>query len=441
MAFLGMRGTGDWETGQDPENWNEMVMFEFPNGDAPVTAILGMMDAEQITSTVHNWWEETDPAMAGAVSNIYVNSAMTTAYVYATHQVTFGIANATVYVKVAAAVAQEMNGGATVLLIDTDRPDAAVLGKVTAVLVNGANSRLTVKLEEADDNGAAAATYNLSTVDYIQISGHKQAQGSPIPTSVHYNPSPFSNYAQILEEPFNITRTARKTKLRTEAQYEADKRKANYRLAKKREMAFLNGVLSTRTGDNGEPELGMQGIIPALRAYEAANSLGLISDYRYDTDFAGKTWKQGGEDWLDAKLEVYSRWAPGEVMGLIGSTAAAGINTLAKAGGQIQLEPGPNNAYGMKTRTYVAEVVCHLKTHPMFSRYAYSRGRMLLFDPGNIKRKFIDDVFFKPDPNKDQGGSASFDGTNESFLVEETLEYNFPKQFLLLEGVGSDSEL
>lgn len=436
-----MRGTGDWEDGQDPQDWNEMVMYEFPNGDAPVTAILGMMGGDQISNTVHNWWEETDPAMGGTVAGVYVNSAMSTAYVYATHQAAFGIANATIYVKVAAAVAQEFNAGAQVLLVDTDRPDAAVLGKVTGVLVNGAASRLTVKLDEADDNGAAAATYNLSTVDYVQISGHKQAQGAPLPTSVHYNPTLYTNYAQILEEPFNITRTARKTKLRTEAQYEADKRKANYRLAKKREMAFLNGVLSTRTGDNGEPELGMQGLIPAIRAYEASNSFGLVSDYRYDTDFAGKTWKQGGEDWLDKQFEIFSRWAPGEVMGVMGSTAAKGINTLAKAGGQVQLEPGPNNAYGMKTRTYVAEVVAHLKTHPLFSRYAYSRARMLLMDPSNIKRKFIDDVFFKEDPNKDKAGSSSYDGTNESFLVEETLEYNFLKQFMLLEGVGEDNAL
>lgn len=436
-----MRGTGDWETGQDPQNWNEMVMYEFPNGDAPVTAILGMMASEEISNSVHNWWEETDPAMGGAVTSIYINSGLSTEYVYATHQATFGIANATIYAKVAAAVAQECNAGAQALLIDTDRPDAAVLGKITGVLVNGDSSRLTIKLEEADDNGADATNYNLATVDYVQISGHKQPQGAPLPTSVHYNPTLHTNYTQILEEPFNITRTARKTKLRTEEQYEADKRKANYRLAKKRELAFLNGVLSTTTGDNGEPELGMQGIIPAIRAYEAANSLGLVSDYRYDTNYAGKTWKQGGEDWLDEKLEIFSRWAPSEVLGIMGSGAARGINTLAKAGGQIQLEPGPNDAYGMKTRTYVAEVVAHLKTHPLFSRYTYSRGRILLMAPENIKRKFIDDVHFKPDPLKDQGGASSFDGTNESFLVEETLEYNFLKQFLLLEGVGENNLL
>ena len=44
--FLGMRGTGDWVTNQRPENWRQQFFKLYPNGDAPLTAILSMLDEE-----------------------------------------------------------------------------------------------------------------------------------------------------------------------------------------------------------------------------------------------------------------------------------------------------------------------------------------------------------------------------------------------------------
>ena len=47
-VFLGMRGTGDFTvTGQRPENWREMILYLYPNGKAPLTAIMSMMKSEK----------------------------------------------------------------------------------------------------------------------------------------------------------------------------------------------------------------------------------------------------------------------------------------------------------------------------------------------------------------------------------------------------------
>ena len=437
MAFLGMRGTGDWESGQDPQNWRETILYEFPNGDAPLTAILSMMESEQINSTVHNWWLEVDPTMGGAVTGVYVDAGMSTAYSYSTHQATFGVKGATIYLKVAEAVAQEVNGGAELRLLDVDRPDAAVMGKCTGVLLNGASSRISVRLLEADDNGADPSSYNLSTVDYMQISGHVQPQGAALPDAVHYNPTLYTNYTQILEEPFKLTRTARKTRLRSGDQYQQDKIKTLQRISKKLELTFLNSVLSSSTGDNGEPELTMQGIIPMIRELAPSN----VADFRYDTDFAGKSWKAGGQDFLDKMIELLSRWGASERLALIGSGAARGIDQLAKTYGNINLEPGPNNTYGMHVTTWVGQITLHLKVHPLFSRIEADRYKMLILDPKNIKYLYIDDLYFKEDPTKDKAGNNSFDGTNESYLAECTLEYDFPNEFGLLDGIGQDNNL
>lgn len=437
MAFLGMRGTGTWETGQDPQSWRERILYQFPNGDTPLTAVTSMIASREIKNTIHNWWIELDPTMGGDVANVYINAAMSTAYVYATHQAAYGIAGATVYVKVAAAVAKEMNAGAEVRLIDKDYPESVVIGKVTDVNVNGANSRLAVKLSEADDNGTAS--YSLATVDYIQIAGHIQPQGAPLPDSIHYNPTPYSNYTQIFEEVFKMTRTARQTELRTGDQYQQDKIKTLQRMAKKMELAMIHGIKTTGTGANGEPELTMQGIIDWVRTNMPTH----VQDYRYDTDFTGKAWTAsgGGEDFMDKMVEILGRWGPSERLALCGSGAMDGISKLAKANSHIHIAPGPKDAYGINITTWYGQVTLHLMRAPLFSRFEVDRYKMLIFDPKDVEYLYIDDVHFKEDPSKDKAGPSAIDGTQESFLAEATLEFGPAENFALLDGIGKANAL
>ena len=43
-AFLGMRGNGDWsDTDMRPKSWMDGVLWLYPNGDAPLTALLAKM--------------------------------------------------------------------------------------------------------------------------------------------------------------------------------------------------------------------------------------------------------------------------------------------------------------------------------------------------------------------------------------------------------------
>jgi hypothetical protein len=46
-AFLGMRGNGDWVTDQRPKNWRETMLFLYPNGSMPLTAIMSKMKSEK----------------------------------------------------------------------------------------------------------------------------------------------------------------------------------------------------------------------------------------------------------------------------------------------------------------------------------------------------------------------------------------------------------
>jgi len=46
--FLGMRGTGEWVADQRPMNWRQQILKLYPNGQAPLTAILSMMGSKQV---------------------------------------------------------------------------------------------------------------------------------------------------------------------------------------------------------------------------------------------------------------------------------------------------------------------------------------------------------------------------------------------------------
>lgn len=48
MPVLGLRGTGSFTvTGQRPENWREKTLQLFPNGTAPLCALLSMLKSEK----------------------------------------------------------------------------------------------------------------------------------------------------------------------------------------------------------------------------------------------------------------------------------------------------------------------------------------------------------------------------------------------------------
>lgn len=53
-GFLGMRGTGDWVTDQRPMNWRQQILKLYPNGSAPLTAILSMMGSQKVDDPQSN---------------------------------------------------------------------------------------------------------------------------------------------------------------------------------------------------------------------------------------------------------------------------------------------------------------------------------------------------------------------------------------------------
>lgn len=413
---LGMRGNGDWVTDQRPKNWREQILFLYPNGEAPLTAILAALKSEGVDDPEFNWWTKTLPAQGGAVTNVYTDVAMTTAYVSG------GVAGDTVFIKVAAAVADEFRAGHQALLRDASDLDVDCNAKVTSVIINGASSQIACKLLEADDNSSSG---DISDCDRILIIGNINAEGAVMPTALSYDPVKWTNYTQIFRTSLSMTRTAMKTRLRTGSQKAEAKREALEMHSIEMEKALLYGIATEGIGSNGKPERTTQGLIAATKAG------GTSANYVTDSDYSGDSWLASGETWLDTTLEVIFRYGAQEKMAFVGSGTLLAVNNLAKQSGQMQLTP-MTTAFGIDVHKWITPFgTIALKTHPLFSYEAASRNAMLVFEPANIKERVIDQTQFI-----DRSGTTSKDGSEEEYLTEIGLEYKHPIAWGWLTGFG-----
>jgi hypothetical protein len=54
--ILGLRDTSTYNANRF-ENWRRMILYLYPNGKAPLTALLSLTEPEE-TDDAHFWWQE-----------------------------------------------------------------------------------------------------------------------------------------------------------------------------------------------------------------------------------------------------------------------------------------------------------------------------------------------------------------------------------------------
>ena len=432
--FLGMRGTGDWVANQRPESWRQQIMYLYPNGMAPLTAILSMMGSKRVDDPRFHWWTQEQSTVQGAVQAIATVADMSVPYAGG------GILGQTLFVQVTTTLANRVRAGHQILLRDASDYRVDVVGKVTDVARGAINSIMAVRLLEADDNSPAN---DLQDCDNFKIIGNINAEGAEMPDAIALNPVEVYNYTQIFRTPLSLTRTARKTTLRTGDSYQKAKSEALEMHSWEMELAFLWGIRTQNIGDNGKPERTTLGVINFIRQFAAAN----CDDYTLNATYAGTAWNAagGGGTWLRAMLEQIFRFGAEEKLCLCGSGALLGIEALAMAEGQMNLSTG-QKVYGMQIREWMTPFgSIYLKTHPLFSHDATTRNMMVIIEPKELEYKYIDDTTFygegKATQHPEGYGARRIDGTNEEYLTECGLEFGLPQKCAVLNGVGLNNTL
>jgi len=431
--FLGMRGNGDWVADQRPMNWRQQIMYLYPNGMAPLTAILSMMGSESVDDPQYHWWTQAMSSAGGDVAGVYTIADLSVPYAAG------GVAGDTLFVHVTDTNAfNRVRQGHEILLRDASDYRVDVVGKITEVHRAAAAEVYAVRLLENDDN---SPDHDLSDCDTFKIIGDVNPEGGEMPDAIALNPTKVYNYTQIFRSPLSITRTARKTRLRTGNQYQKAKSECLEMHSWLMELAFLWGIRTENIGDNGKPERTTMGVINFIRQYAAAN----CDDYTLNANYAGQTWAAGGETWFKAMLEQIFRYGAEEKLCLCGSGFLLGIDNLAMAGGQVNLQPA-QKTYGMQIRSWITPFgTIHMKTHPLFSYDLTTRYMGVLLEPKEMTYRYIDDTTFYGESSSKKHpegyGQRRIDGTNEEYLTECGLEFGLPQKCAVLNGVGLDNDL
>ena len=425
--FLGMRGTGDWVADQRPKNWRQQILKLYPNGSAPLTAMLSMMGSSSVDDAEFNWWTQEQSAVSGAVAGVYTLADLSVAYVNG------GVTGDTLFIQITSVLGMRVRTGHQILLRDASDYRVDVVGKITDVTRGNVNTVLAVKLLEDDDN---SADHDLSDCDNFKIIGNINPEGAEMPDAIALNPTKVYNFTQIFRTPLSMTRTALKTRLRTPNDYQKAKAEALEMHSWEMELAFLWGIRTENIGDNGKPERTTMGVINFIRQYAAAN----CDDYTLNTTYAGQSWTTGGETWLKNMLEQIFRYGSGEKLCLCGSGFLLGIDALAKASSQLNIMPGAKT-YGMQIKEWVTPFgSIYMKTHPLFSHDATTRNMAIIIEPKELGYRYIDDTsFFGESNSKDHPsgyGQRRIDGLNEEYLTECGLEFGLPQKCAVLNGVG-----
>lgn len=429
---FGMRGTGSFDvTGERPQNYRESLLRLYPNGDAPLTAILAKLKSEQTDDPTFHWYTKKYEAKAAtfAAGSIYTDALMASAYVSG------GITGDPLFVKSGSAFSKLARIGHMVVLRKASDHTTDVLARVVDVQRTGvdATSYVAVELLEADDNSSNG--FDLSDADTVFISGNINAEGGTRPEAISFKSTHHSNNTQIFRTAMDITRTARLTKYRTGEAYKELKRETLEVHSCELEDAFIWGKATEVTGSNGQPERTTQGIVDFIRTDAPTNVL----DYKYDATYTTQLWTQGGKTFMDNMFKTIFKYGKKERIALVGNGALLGIQQMVEANTLYHIEGG-TIGYGievLKLTTVFGKLSLILA--PRFAVEDSMSHSMLVLDTSNLIYRYITDTMFKEDKTEKEGGGTGVDGTREEFLTECGLEMHHPELFAYITGIGENN--
>jgi hypothetical protein len=400
----------------------------------PITAIMSKMSKEVTTDPEYKWKIKALANQRATVTGVYVDSALGTAYVKATHG---GAIDDLLYVTMSADDSKHFVAGKTVRMVDASHDDMTVVGLVTARVTNGANSYIAVQLQEADDNGAST---NLANCDVVYVLSSASEEGSTMPEAISYEGDWYYNYTQIHKTPLSITGTALNTRFRLGTSgYLEMKREALELHGIGLEKSALWGIRRETTGANGKPLRFTGGLDYWIRTNASGNVFNFVTDDDTGTGGAGlwngTAWRAGGEYWLDTQLEQVFRFGSTEKLAVCGSLALLHINRLVKNSASYQIA-NKATAYGIRVMEWNTPFgTIHIMRHPLMTYEATTRNLMYLLEPRLMKYRHVANRDTKFIKDTDSGEGAK-DGKDELFLTECGYEFHHPNAMAILSGFG-----
>lgn len=338
MAVAGLRGTGDWGTGERPQNFREMILWRNPNGAAPLLALTSKMRSETTNDPQFHWWEEELTPI-----RLQVNGVVTTV-TYTT-------------ITVDNSDAEDLVIG-DVLMVEkaTVTTYSYELVEVTAV-----NSATEIEVSR----GVADTTAALIPNDAFLLKvGSAFAEGTTSPTASTRNPTKYTNYTQIFKTTYDITGTAEQTYARTGDPIKNDKKRKSFDHSTALEYALLFGHPYETTGSNGKPKRYTGGLMHFLGVHYDATTKPTIATLNSATATE--------EDFLDNTYQMFDfedGSSGNERIGLCGNGYLNIFNKMANGASSTRVNyDGIIDVYGMKmARFVIPQGTLLLRSHPLMN--------------------------------------------------------------------------
>lgn len=363
MAIAGLRGTGDWGTDERPKNFREMILWRSPNGQAPLTALLSKMKSESVNDPEFAWWEEELNALRLTVNHSTGYTATDTSIV-----VTSNLTDAKDCVP------------GDVFLVEktlTTAFDNEIL------IVSSVTDATTVVFKRGQAGTSAAPIANGVSLTKI---GNTYEEGSGAPIASTRNPTKFYNLCQIFKTTYEITNTAKNTKIRTGDPLKNDKKRKMFDHSVAMEMAFLFGKRYETTGPNGKPLRFTGGLLWFLSQY-ASSMITVFSTTPTETSFTDAVYK----------VFNYDSGAGDERIVFAGNGALNSLNKLAATQSRTRVNfDGIVDVYGMKLQRWVLpQGTLYVKSHPLFNVHGRFTNDMIIIDPTALRYRYMRDTTFK----------------------------------------------
>jgi hypothetical protein len=377
-------------------------------------------------SRFFHWPSIAFNSMRGSITDIDTTPPPGTAYVSG------GAAGDQLYAQMTAANAALINVGDNILIADAS--GNLRVGRVNGVVsTSDASSYAAFILREADtDNVLAGASLTW------RLSGHSEAEMSPLPKASGEEVTWFQNCAGIAMESIEISGTEQNELSRISPDVRTFQRaRALQRFNVKVERNLIFGVytFAQGAGVNGKDILESRGIRTAISDNETANMM----DYRTDTDFSGQSWLSGGMDFMNQKLELLGRYGESEFKKMyVGGLAWLAINDLVQDYGQYKIEV-MEDEFGIQVRRWHGLTTgVDIILHPLFSEDPAFQRSALIVEPDLLRYKPMvnRDVQFVAGVDRDPNGWTWVDGVKEGWFAQYGLEYDNLAAMGWMDGLG-----
>lgn len=376
-AIAGLRGTGDWGQDERPKEFREYILWNQPNGQTPLTALMSKMGSEKLTDPEFSWWEEL-------LTVTRVTSDATGASATST---TIGL-----------------TGGGLALvpgdLLQVEKADSIVYDN-EIVEVSSVTSDTSIVVRRGQCGTVAAATG--VSASFTRMST-RFAEGTGAPGSATRNPTKFYNYAQIFKTAYEITRTADQTTARTGNARQNDKKRKAHDHAVTMELAYFFGRRHETVGANGKPMRSTGG----LRSFLTSN----VKVY---------TTTPTMNSLIDALSPMfdYTADAGNERIGFCGNGFLNGLNKLVIGQSNVRVNyDNPIKVYGMELfRIVMPQGTVFLKTHPLFNVLPAYRNSAFFIHAGGLKDRYL-----MKTKDQDNIQESDIDGIKGQWIAESGLE-------------------